>query len=491
VGASYASGFLGGWQFDDWNVIVEEPRVQSLAAWWSSLPAIRPLLKLSYAASAQSGLGLAGFHAVNLATHLGSALLVLALLTRLERAAEPGAGGRRPVASLPPAALLGALFFALHPVQTEAVTYLSGRSTSLAALLALGSAVVWMAGLEQRRPSWVHALSPLLMLLSLGVKETAVALPAALLILAKAAPVGPGGWRAAVRDSAVHWAVLLGALAGYAASPVYRALISHSAGLRSGGTNLLVHLDGLGWLLGQIVQPWALSADPWWPAPGGLTRRAAAALVALALALLAAVRWPGRPLGAAALWTLIWLPPTGWILPRPEAANDRQLYLTLLGPAWLAGRALAAWSPGPRAPAAPSPAAPSPAPRSPAAPSPAPPSLAARPAGPSGWRRVLPLAAALACVAVLGLLTARRNMVYRDEAAFWSDVVARAPGSARAQNNLGLALSSACRLAEAEAAFQAALAADPGHARARANLWLLKEGQPPGARRGQVARCAP
>ncbi len=29
-------------QFDDWNVIVHEPRVHSLAAWWASMPGIRP-----------------------------------------------------------------------------------------------------------------------------------------------------------------------------------------------------------------------------------------------------------------------------------------------------------------------------------------------------------------------------------------------------------------------------------------------------------------
>jgi len=49
IRAAYANAFDAGFQFDDWNVIVHESRVHTLAAWWASMPAIRPLLKLSYA----------------------------------------------------------------------------------------------------------------------------------------------------------------------------------------------------------------------------------------------------------------------------------------------------------------------------------------------------------------------------------------------------------------------------------------------------------
>ncbi|MBS1108604.1 MAG: hypothetical protein H6Q88_596, partial [Anaeromyxobacteraceae bacterium] len=144
VAAAWATSLAGTFQFDDWNVIVNEPRVASLGAWWGSMPGIRPLLKLSFAMNQASGLGLAGFHAVNLAVHAASALLVLVLLRGVvERvqASRPDSGA---------APLLGALLFALHPVQVEAVTYVSGRSSSLAGMLALGSVVTWLAGRDGR-----------------------------------------------------------------------------------------------------------------------------------------------------------------------------------------------------------------------------------------------------------------------------------------------------------------------------------------------------
>ena len=89
--AAYATSFLGGFQFDDWRVIVDDPRVQSVPAWWSSMPGIRPLLKLSYAWNQGSGMGLPGFHAANLAVHAASTALAFLLLARLgRRLARPG-----------------------------------------------------------------------------------------------------------------------------------------------------------------------------------------------------------------------------------------------------------------------------------------------------------------------------------------------------------------------------------------------------------------
>lgn len=237
-------------------------------------------------------------------------------------------------------------------------------------------------------------------------------------------------------------------------------MTAHAAALRGPLDNLRVHLDGLGWLAGQVLRPDRLLADPgraaaagpWWPAAlAGLALLAA--LVLGLLALRAGSPAGRRAAGLAALWWIAWLPLSGWLLPRPEAANGRQAYLALLGPAWL----LARW-------------------------------LAAGPAA-AGRRRVAAAALAAALVAGLGALTARRSLVYADEVTFWADVARQVPGHARALNNLGMALSAACRLEEAAEAFEAALEADPGHARARVNLWLLRQGEPPGERRGAPARC--
>ena len=46
---AYLNALGAAFQFDDYNVIVNNPSVHSLPAWLDSMPGIRPLLKFSYA----------------------------------------------------------------------------------------------------------------------------------------------------------------------------------------------------------------------------------------------------------------------------------------------------------------------------------------------------------------------------------------------------------------------------------------------------------
>jgi hypothetical protein len=440
VAAAFATSFLGTWQFDDWPAVVHDPRVQSLGAWWRSMPGIRPLLKLTYAANHQSGLGLAGFHAVNLALHAAGALLAFALLRRVGERADPA--GPAPRA----AALLGALLFALHPVQVEAVTYVSGRSASLAGALVLASLLAWLAAGPGPAGRPARALSLLLFALALGAKEFPAVLPLALLLLLATDPARPFAWRAALRRTWPHWALLAAAAAVVLASPTYRRLLGLGLSLRGPAGNLLTQAHAAAWLTGQLVRLDRLVADPALPAsPGPVVLLEALALgAALAAGLLLVRRRPATAFGI--LWYLLWLAPTGWLVPRADPANERHLSLALLGPAWLLGRWLVAGG---------------------------------------AWRRAL----GLALLVGLGATTAARSLVYRDEAGYWLDVAAKAPHNARAWNNLGHALAVDCRRAEAEAAFLRALELDPGGFRAAVNLHLLRSGEALGP--GGEGLCPP
>jgi hypothetical protein len=439
IGGAWATSFGGIWQFDDWNVIVNEPRVASLAAWWGAMPGIRPLLKLSWAVNHASGLGIAGYHALNLAIHATAALLALRLLRGV--AGRTGATG----SAVRAAPLLGALVFALHPVQVESVTYLSGRSASLAGALALGSAVAWLSGRE-RNAGWLSwGVSPLLFAAALGAKETAVALPAALLLLEAVDARRPFRWRAALGSIAPHLGVLTVAAGLFAASPAYGRMVAASASLRSPMVNVLTQVDAVAWLSGQVLRPDRLVADPWLPAVERLGARVAlegaALLGALLLGLALLRRRPAVAFGI--LWFALWLPSSGWWLPRPDPANERQLYLSILGPGWLAGLWLSPWAVA------------------------------------GGIRR----AAVAALVVVLGCATALRSLVYADEVRFWEDVVAKAPANPRGHANLAVALAARCRIPEAEAGLERALELDPGYVRAAVNLRLLREGAPLGPAR--------
>ena len=365
---AYANALTASFQFDDWNVIVGEPRVQSLAAWWAAMPAIRPLLKLSYVINHATGLGAVGFHAVNVAIHVANSLMVLALMRRW------------PVAGI--AAVTAALVFALHPAQTEAVTYASGRSVSLSGLFVLASLLAWV---EKRT-----ALSLLAFACGLATRETAAVLPLALLL-----------WRATSdripKDASTrgHWFVLAVAIALALMLPDYRRFFATSLAARDLPSQLLTQVEAVAYLGGQLVRIDRLNADPMLPVVGTITPGLAIAAGALvAIIVLALARLKKNPAFAfAVLWFFLWLAPTNSLLPRLDVANDRQLYLALIGPALLAGIGLA--------------------------------TLAAR-------YRVLATAVGGALVLALGMATVARNGVYADEIVFWQDVTAKTPGNARA-----------------------------------------------------------
>jgi hypothetical protein len=407
VAAAYANALPASFQFDDWNVIVDEPRVQGLAAWWHSMPGIRPLLKLSYALNHAISTGAVGYRAVNVAIHASNACLIFALLAkRFSRFA----------------ALAAAMVFALHPVQTEAVTYVMGRSSSLSTLFVLASLYA------------ASFMAPAFFASALLVKETAV-----MAIVAK--------WqqqrseRAASRWGAPAFLAVLAAFALLALmSASYRHLLSVSLQTRGIGTNLLTQANGVVYLMGQLVRIDRLNVDPYlpvipsWTWPVALDAACIAGLIVLGLALLK--RHPA--VGFGILWFFAWLLPTNSIVPRLDVANDRQLYLALAGPAWLLayglGKAAARWGAG-----------------------------------------VPATAVALLCLG-LGVATHVRNRVYADELTFWADVVVKAPNNPRAHNNLGYALALRHRDDEAGQQFRTTLALDPSYFKAAINLKFLEEG---------------
>ncbi len=441
IAAAYSNALGASFQFDDWDVIVRDPRVQGVAAWWASMPGIRPLLKLSYAFNHASGFGAVGFHAVNVAIHAINGLIAMDLARRLAVRQGFDATSTRWLA------LATALVFALHPVQTEAVTYASGRSASLSTGFALASLALWLSARDRSTPSrWAGVAflvaSLIAMGMALAVKETAVVVPAALMLWAITDPARPAGLReslrVAFRATAFHWLVLGSALCAALALPAYRAFVGTSLATRSPIENLVAQTEGVFYLLGQLVRVDRLNADPMLPAV--TTLDAAGILIAsgivaiLGLAFAVRRRWPIAAF--AFLWTALWLLPTNSLLARLDLVNDRQWYGALFGPALLVGLGVAA--------------------------------LARRTRVGTG------LALAVLVIAA-GVATHRRNEVYRDELRFWRDVIAQSPHNARAFNNLGIALADTCDETGAVEAWRRALALDPGFVRAAVNLRLAIE----------------
>ncbi len=134
----------------------------------------RPLLvtsfAMNYATAVWLGLGgyhVVGYHVVNIALHLGSALIVSWLTGLLGGSAR--------------ARLLAGLLFVLHPVASEPVNYISSRSESLSVMFYLLAVCLFLRAESGRYlwrwGTWVAMAAGLLS------KSTMITLPAALLLL--------------------------------------------------------------------------------------------------------------------------------------------------------------------------------------------------------------------------------------------------------------------------------------------------------------------
>ena len=446
--AAYATAFGGAFQFDDFRVIVNNPAVHDGAAWWASMPGIRPLLKATYTLSWIAGNGgTVAFHAFNVAVHATSACLVLLLVRHWTDGSVAMLPSGTPVAASPlgvPIAV--ALIFALHPAQTETVTYISGRSSALMAMFYLGCVLAWERGRAAPSAWRWSALSLGLFAAALAVKETAWTLPFALLLIefTRNGRHGREAWNA----TRAHFVVLGVAVVAILALPTYRRMLAAAVALRDPLDNLGAQVSGIAYLLANPLVTLHLNIDPVVPRFTGVTwLLVAAALLLLLWVGIAGVR-RGFVTGFGLLWFFLHLAPTNSLIARDDIANDRQLVLALIGIALVYASIVHLRLPR---------------------------------------QGFVAVTAALAIV--LGTTTALRNLDYRSELALWQASLAADPRNPRAWNNLGMAWRTAGRADEARVAFQRALELDPEHPQALTNLLDLEAASraapPAGGRSGR------
>jgi tetratricopeptide (TPR) repeat protein len=423
--AAWAPALGGGFRYDDYRNVVHDGATHEVGALLERLPVgVRPLTRISYFLDrALWGMAPLGFLATNLALHLTAALLIVSL-------------ARRRLGSAAAAALAGALF-AVQPAHEAAVAYVSGRSALLSTVLLLGGLLVWdragdpaRRGGTDRRAAWGATA---LFVLAVLARETALVFPL-LVLLWEGTRAGEGEpLRRRLAPFALPAALALGvAVTIFSSAARYRSLLATSLALDGPLAALAGNLRALPVALSLWVRPGALAIEhP--PAPAGF------AWVCLGAALLAGLgaaavllrrRAPHAALAAG--WVAIALVPTHTFLARAEAVTERPLYFAFVGPALAAGAAALA--------------------------------LARR------SRPAVPALVAASLVLASGLAAHARARLWTDEAGLWLEVIARAPDSARAWNNLGAAYLARRDYRRARAAFRTALDLDPGFAAARAGL---------------------
>ena len=289
------------------------------------------------------------FHAANLIVHILCALLVFAilrlLLRRLEQTRLKVEQARLKVeqtsafgsGAIDGAAFCGALFWALHPVQVEAVAWVTGFNNVLSGFFALLGLWIHLensaAPAERAGRGRREGLALLCFALALCSKPTAATLPCIAWLLDVLILERPAG-KAALALAGWGLLSLICVLMNHAVQPVNPAIVTPL------WSRPFITADALCFYLKQLIWPLRLAVDygrtpgvvlgllwnqPWWLIP----------FVLVGLAWWRRRAWPVAAAGVA-IFFLYPLPTSG---PVPyyfhgySTVADRYLYLGLLGPA--------------------------------------------------------------------------------------------------------------------------------------------------------------
>ena len=437
VACSAAFGRTAGHGFLFWddrafiaeNPLIAHPSAASLLALWTT-----PLEDL-YAPLTYTLWGLLAavvgpkpwaFHLTNVALHALNAGLVFAVLRRLVTEDD----GR--------AALAGALLFALHPVQSEAVAWASETKDLLSALfslLAIRQHLVFRERENRRAYLWASGAFACALL----AKPSAVVAPALLVILNRG--IHRRGWAGSLRGL-IPWFVAAAAFTLIAAR--VQPAAGHLHFVAPIWLRPAIALDALTFYLGKLLLPLHLVPD-YGRTSQSLVSSGALAYTWMPAAALLAAAWAfrgARPRMAAAvaLFVAALLPVLGLVpfdFQYYSNVADHYLYLPMIGPAL---------------------------------------GLAA------AWGRLAPLARRIVVPVALASLLASSFVQashWKDDATLYAHTLALNPRSFMAHNNTGQMLEEEGRFEDALSHYRAALEAYPGWQDALNNIGnvLYKEGR--------------
>ena len=149
-----------------------------IAAAFDSPLSQRPIANITFALNHYiHGNDLAGYHVVNILIHVTNGILVYLLV--LSILSTPAMGHAYKPQSVP-IALVGALIWLLHPIQTQSVTYVVQRMNSLATLFYLSSLLLFAKArqTDSRGKGWAWFGGCVIAgILALATKEIAATLP--------------------------------------------------------------------------------------------------------------------------------------------------------------------------------------------------------------------------------------------------------------------------------------------------------------------------
>lgn len=456
----HSPGLRNDFNYDDQSNIVENPHFRGLGPaqlrWMFTtfhMGHYQPLswvtLGLDYLLWGNDPFG---YHLTNLVLHVANAvcvyLLALAFLARPEpRTVVSGPRGAPSTAGVHfyAAALLAALFFALHPLRVESVAWVTERRDVLSSFFLLLSLLMYLhahsSGAARRR-GWL-ACALLVYLLSLLSRAMGVTLPIILLLLdwypLRRIGRHAGGWlgthtRPVYREKLLF---LVPAIAFAIIAPLAQRVVGAALSLadHSVPARLAQAVYGLVFYIWKTLLP--LGLVPMYQLDDPLKiltpKYVLSALAVVGGALLLLLFGRRRPwlVVVVATHAILLAPVLGFFQSGPQEVADRYSYLPAVGWALLMGAGLLRIGSPPGAP------------RSPA--------------------RTLPVVVLAGAVLVAcGVLTWRQTLVWRTPEALWLHAVRHAPSATTHQNLAGIYAQTG-RLPDAITQYRAALLLEPRH----------------------------
>ncbi len=449
--AAYGNTLEHAFQYDDINQILKKPWVRATEKIpeFIANPSIRPVVILSFNLNyAISGFEVWSYHVFNILIHLGVVFLLyrLILLT----------GKGTVIEGDPPAfrrmALVASALFALHPLNTQTVTYISSRSSSLSTLFYLLTMELFFRGWLKLRASGgrlsgaclLYFSGALLALLIGGFSKLIIITIPAMMFLYHFYFFSGKRFFPWLKQQALPMVMVGIPLFGTIA---YRMMTPEGV-LPTGKT----FLTASQYLLTEsfvipfeyfkkMLFPVNLSIDVHFPVYSDWTHwRSYTGFALLGLFVLLIVRVSRtRPwMGFGLAWMGITILPTSSFVPLHDVVVEHRTYLPLIGFCLAASALAEEWI------------------------------RFARGLKPGG--EVWVLRGVGLVLVLMAVLLVDRNQVWKDEVSLWADAKAKAPWFIRPYNNLGEAYDKAGDYDNAIRIFKEALKLDPNYIYALNNL---------------------
>lgn len=444
--AVYSKSFDGPFLFDDIARIANDPKIRSA---WPPWPIIdntnRPFAVYTFALNyAVHGYDVTGYHLTNLAIHVLAAWTLMGIVRRSWLLKHWG--NEHP--SLRYQALgLGfavALLWAVHPLNTQAISYIVQRIEALMALFYLLTLYGFVRAQQSRlRVAW-YLFSILCCAIGMGCKEVMVTAPVVVLWYDRAI-VGKS-WRQIAAQRWLYygllastWLVLAWAMWHFQGD--YRSGALLSVKDVSPWTYLTNQAAVITHYLQLVFYPANQCAYYSWPVEYSLAKLLPYLVLIGGLFVVSLWLCYSRPaLGFVAMSFFIVLAPTSSVAPIIDLAFEHRMYLPLtavvtLG-CLLVGKAIGVLNPeGGRVPAI-------------------------------QW--VIATGLLMLASSALGLAAHARNEVYTSEDAFWRDVTQKVPTNVNGWLGLGSVYAKDHNNEQAENCFRRALELAPDKARPQA-----------------------